>query len=97
MRKKKRNQNPAKIQQKFNLLAAKLIDHIQREMGRVRQLEDEKRKLDNLDFARHARAHGIDAVEYVNAFFTAKAEDQKYLAVWCFLNIFQKRQKARLL
>lgn len=37
--------------------------------------------LDNLDFAKAARqTYGIDAVEYVNAFFFDKAKDQSYLA-----------------
>jgi L-ribulose-5-phosphate 3-epimerase len=37
-------------------------------------------KLDNLDFAKEARALGIMAVEYVNIFFMDKANDTKYLA-----------------
>ncbi|MSR60736.1 MAG: sugar phosphate isomerase/epimerase [Planctomycetaceae bacterium] len=38
-------------------------------------------KLDNLDFAKTAKAdYGIEAVEYVNQFFKDKAKDQKYLA-----------------
>ncbi len=37
-------------------------------------------KLDNLDFAKTAKAFGIDAVEYVNQFFFDKGEDKKYLA-----------------
>ena len=38
-------------------------------------------KLDNLDFAKTAKAEfEIDAVEYVNQFFKDKAKDQKYLA-----------------
>jgi sugar phosphate isomerase/epimerase len=36
-------------------------------------------KLDNLDFAAGAKAHGIDAIEYVNQFFMDKAEDKAYL------------------
>lgn len=37
-------------------------------------------KLDNLDFAAKARNDfGIDAIEYVNAFFADKAKDQAYL------------------
>lgn len=35
--------------------------------------------LDNLDYAKTARALGIDAIEYVNQFFMDKAEDQAYL------------------
>ena len=39
------------------------------------------KKLDNLDFAKTAKAkYGIDAVEYVNQFFKDKAKDEKYLA-----------------
>lgn len=38
-------------------------------------------KLDNLDFAKTAKASlGIEAVEYVNQFFKDKAEDSAYLA-----------------
>ena len=37
-------------------------------------------KLDHLDFAKEARSFGIEAVEYVNQFFMAKAKDTKYLA-----------------
>ncbi|MFT5108421.1 MAG: L-ribulose-5-phosphate 3-epimerase [Pseudoalteromonas tetraodonis] len=37
-------------------------------------------KVDNLDFAKVAKDHGIGALEYVNQFFMDKAEDQKYLA-----------------
>lgn len=38
------------------------------------------KKLDNLDFARTAKADfGIEAVEYVNQFFKDKAKDQNYL------------------
>jgi len=36
--------------------------------------------LDNLDFAQAARQFGIEAIEYVNAFFKDKAENTKYLA-----------------
>ena len=36
-------------------------------------------KMDNLDFAKGAREHGIDAIEYVNQFFMDKALDQAYL------------------
>ncbi len=37
-------------------------------------------ELDNLDFARTAReVYGIEAVEYVNAFFKDKADDRAYL------------------
>lgn len=36
-------------------------------------------KMDNLDFAPQARAHGIEAVEYVNQFFMDKAEDKAYI------------------
>ena len=35
--------------------------------------------MDNLDFAKETKKHGIDAVEYVNQFFMDKAEDKKYL------------------
>lgn len=39
------------------------------------------KKLDNLDFAKVARqTYGIEAVEYVNAFFFDKAKDAAYLA-----------------
>ena len=37
------------------------------------------KKMDHLDFAVHARQHGIDAIEYVNQFFMQKAEDMAYL------------------
>ena len=37
-------------------------------------------KIDNLDFARVAHEHGIQAVEYVNQFFMDKAKDRSYLA-----------------
>lgn len=40
----------------------------------------EEPRLDNLDFAKTARAFNIDAIEYVNQFFMDKADDQKYLA-----------------
>ena len=36
-------------------------------------------EIDNLDFAKVTKAHGIDAVEYVNQFFMDKAEDMNYL------------------
>ena len=36
--------------------------------------------MDNLDFAKEAKALGIKAVEYVNQFFKDKATDEKYLA-----------------
>ncbi len=36
-------------------------------------------KLDHLDFAREAKRHGIEAVEYVNQFFMDKAEDAAYI------------------
>lgn len=36
-------------------------------------------KLDNLEFAATSRRLGIDAVEYVNAFFKDRAEDEAYL------------------
>ena len=36
-------------------------------------------KMDNLDFARDSKKHGIDAVEYVNQFFKDKAEDAAYI------------------
>ena len=36
-------------------------------------------KVDNLDFAKVARDHGIRAIEYVNQFFMDKAQDEKYL------------------
>ena len=39
----------------------------------------QKKKLDNLDFAKVASELGINAVEYVNSFFKSKAEDTKYL------------------
>lgn len=37
-------------------------------------------EIDNLDFAKEARAMGFDAIEYVNAFFKDKATDADYLA-----------------
>lgn len=37
-------------------------------------------EIDNLDFAKESRAMGFDAIEYVNAFFKDKAEDDAYLA-----------------
>lgn len=37
-------------------------------------------EIDNLDFAKIAHDHGIQAVEYVNQFFMDKAKDMKYLA-----------------
>lgn len=37
-------------------------------------------KMDNLDFAKEARALGIKGIEYVNQFFKDKAADEKYLA-----------------
>ena len=46
-----------------------------------RRLRDQQKpKLDNLDFAQEARKFGINAVEYVNQFFKDKAGDKKYLA-----------------
>ena len=36
-------------------------------------------KVDNLDFAKVAYDHGIEAIEYVNQFFMDKAEDEAYL------------------
>jgi sugar phosphate isomerase/epimerase len=36
-------------------------------------------ELDNLDFPKKTKEHGIDAVEYVNQFFMDKAEDMDYL------------------
>ena len=36
-------------------------------------------KIDNLDFAKVAAEHGIQAVEYVNQFFMDKAKDANYL------------------
>jgi len=36
-------------------------------------------ELDNLDFAKVSKEHGIEAIEYVNQFFMDKAEDMKYL------------------
>jgi len=36
-------------------------------------------EIDNLDFAGEARSMGFDGIEYVNAFFKDKAEDQSYL------------------
>ena len=40
----------------------------------------EEPKMDNLDFAKEAKALDIKAVEYVNQFFKDKANDEKYLA-----------------
>lgn len=37
-------------------------------------------EMDNLDFARSAKEHGIEGVEYVNQFFMDKATDSEYLA-----------------
>lgn len=37
-------------------------------------------EMDNLDFARAAKEHGIDGIEYVNQFFMDKATDSEYLA-----------------
>ncbi len=36
-------------------------------------------KMDNLEFAPQARAHGIEAVEYVNQFFMDKGDDTTYI------------------
>ena len=36
-------------------------------------------EMDNLDFARDAKKHGIHAIEYVNQFFKDKAEDKAYI------------------
>ena len=36
-------------------------------------------EMDNLDFAKGAREHGIEGIEYVNQFFMDKAEDMAYL------------------
>lgn len=36
-------------------------------------------KIDNLDFAKVAHEHGIEAIEYVNQFFMDKAKDTAYL------------------
>ena len=36
-------------------------------------------ELDNLDFAKVSKEHGIEAIEYVNQFFMDKAEDMEYL------------------
>lgn len=36
-------------------------------------------KMDHLDFAKDARKHGIEAIEYVNQFFMDKAQDKAYL------------------
>ena len=36
-------------------------------------------KLDNLDFAKVSKEHGIDGIEYVNQFFMDKAQDKEYL------------------
>lgn len=36
-------------------------------------------ELDHLDFAKKARGFGINAIEYVNQFFSDKAEDKSYL------------------
>lgn len=44
-------------------------------------------KVDNLDFAKVAKDHGIRAIEYVNQFFMDKAQDQ------CYLNEMDKRAK----
>ncbi len=38
------------------------------------------KKMDNLDFASEAARLGCEGIEYVNAFFKDKAEDEKYLA-----------------
>ena len=40
----------------------------------------QSRQLDHLDFAKTARDHGLDAIEYVNTFFKDKARDEAYLA-----------------
>lgn len=40
----------------------------------------QEKKLDNLDFAATARGYGLDAIEYVNQFFSDKAKDAAYLA-----------------
>ena len=37
-------------------------------------------KIDNLDFAKVAHEHGIQAIEYVNQFFMDKAQDSAYLS-----------------
>lgn len=37
-------------------------------------------EIDNLDFAKESRDMGFGAIEYVNAFFKDKAEDEAYLA-----------------
>jgi len=39
----------------------------------------QKKKMDNLDFAKVAKELGIGGVEYVNSFFKSKAEDTEYL------------------
>lgn len=39
-----------------------------------------KKELDNLDFPKKARSFGLGAVEYVNAFWKDKAQDDKYVA-----------------
>lgn len=36
-------------------------------------------KMDNLEFAPHAKKHGIEAIEYVNQFFMDKAKNSAYL------------------
>jgi len=36
-------------------------------------------KMDNLDFAKEAKAMGVKGLEYVNQFFKDKAQDRKYL------------------
>jgi len=36
-------------------------------------------KMDNLDFAKEAKAMGVKGLEYVNQFFKDKAQDKKYL------------------
>jgi L-ribulose-5-phosphate 3-epimerase len=38
------------------------------------------KQLSNLDFPKKAKSFGIDAIEYVNAFWKDKAEDGKYIA-----------------
>lgn len=38
------------------------------------------KKISNLDFPKTAKSFGIDAIEYVNAFFKDKAKDAKYIA-----------------
>lgn len=44
-------------------------------------------KIDNLDFAKVAKDHGIEAIEYVNQFFMDKANDA------CYLSEMDKRAK----